>query len=111
MVNSTRQDETSTTLHLVFLLLLSGLWVTTTVLLFVPNNKLHQMGLGNAIAVDLSLGVLFAFCIAVASIMIWRRRSCPLPLFALVQFLAWGHSVGIWLLLFVAAFFAIQHGL
>jgi hypothetical protein len=68
------------------------------------------MGLGNAIAIDLSLGVLFALVIAILSIR--RRKSCPSTiLFGLVQLLAWGHSVGIWAFLLIAAYIAIQRGL
>ena len=108
--NSPHSSGTDAAFHVALLLLISGLWCVTIVLAFVPNNRLHEMGLGNAIAIDLTVGVLFALAIAILSIR--RRKSCPsTAIFALVQLLAWGHSIGIWLFLFIAAYFAIQRGL
>jgi hypothetical protein len=57
------------------------------------------MGLGNAIAIDMTVGVLFAIFVAMFSIR--HRAHGPLPVFILVQLLAWAHGVGIWLLLIV----------
>jgi hypothetical protein len=94
---------------LLLLMLIVGLWTVTIVLSQVPNNRLHEMGLGNAIAIDVSLGVLVAICIAIVSLRF--RASSPVALFVLVQVLAWGHSVGLWLFLIVMAFIAAQHGL
>ena len=83
--------------------------MATIVLAFLPNNRLHEMGLGNAIAIDLSLGVLFA--LGIAGVSIYYRATSPWAVFVMVQLLAWGHSVGIWLFLIIAAFIAVQHGL
>jgi hypothetical protein len=86
------------------------MWIATYALLVTPNNKLHDMGLGNAVALDVTLGTLLAFGIAVVSII--YRKTCPsLVLFLLIQLLAWGHSVGIWFVLSVAAYRAIKLGL
>lgn len=108
--NAPARVRSDARLHFLLLSLISGLWCVTVVLAFVPNNRLHDMGLGYAIAVDFTAGCLFAVSIAIMSIR--RRETCPSPvLFALVQVLAWGHGVGIWLLVFIAAFAAVQQGL
>ena len=86
-----------------------ALWVATFVLAFTPNNKLHAYGLDNAIALDLFIGVPFAFFIAIVSLV--KRRSCPnVPLLIATQLLAWGHSVGLIALLVLAGIFAIRNG-
>jgi hypothetical protein len=97
-------------LHFILLSLISGLWCVTVILAFVPNNRLHDMGLGYAVAVDLTAGCFFALSIAIQSIR--HRETCPsLFLFALVQVLAWGHAIGIWLLIFIAAFVTLLQSL
>lgn len=96
-------------LHFGMCLSVAALWITTFILMTTPNSKLHAMGLGNAIAFDLTLGVLYAFCVALVSLS--QRRSCPSTgLFLMTQFLAWGHSVGLVILLALAASFAVRAG-
>jgi hypothetical protein len=97
-------------LHVTLLLTMVGLWTVTCLLAVVPNNRLQEMGLGSAIAVDLTVGVLLAFVVGVVSIRC--RRSAPsLAVFLLTQILAWAHSVGLLALLGLAAHLAIQKGL
>ncbi len=96
-------------LHVGLFLSMFALWVATIVLVFTPNNKLNAYGLGNAIALDLFVGVPFAFVIAIVSLV--KRQSCPnLPLLIVTQLLAWGHSVGLIALLVLAGIFAIRNG-
>jgi hypothetical protein len=103
MPDSQRQFQKSA-IQFVLLLFISALWIATIVLAFIPNNRLWQMGLGNAIAIDMTLGVLFAIFVAIFSIR--HRTQGPLPIFILVQVLAWAHGVGIWLLLIVVGIVA-----
>lgn len=96
--------------HFLLLSLISGLWCVTLALSFVPNNRLHDMGLGYAVAVDVTAGCFFALSIAIQSIR--HSETCPSRvLFALVQVLAWAHAVGIWLLIFTVAFITLLYGL
>ncbi|HEX8391797.1 MAG TPA: hypothetical protein VF665_05490 [Longimicrobium sp.] len=107
--NASARGKSDARLHFVLLSLISGLWCVTVILAFVPNNRLHDLGLGSAVAIDLTAGALFALLIAILSIR--HRETCPSRvLFALVQVLAWGHSIGIWLLIFIGAFVALLQG-
>lgn len=86
-----------------------ALWITNFVVAILPNNVLHSYGLGNAVALDLGLGIPFAF--VVATISLSKRRSCPnLPLLIITQVLAWAHSIGLITLFAIAIIIAIQVG-
>ena len=96
--------------HIALFVLIVVMWIATYFLWVTPNNKLHDMGLGNAVAFDVTLGTLLALGIAVVSIVF--RKTCPsLILFLPTQMLAWGHSVGIWLVLVLAMYSEIKLGL
>lgn len=62
-------------LHVGLFVSVFALWVTTCILAVTPNNQLYAVGLGNAIALDLFLGVPFAFVVAIISLV--KRRLCP----------------------------------
>jgi hypothetical protein len=85
------------------------LWIVTFVLAFTPNNKLHELGFGNAVATDMTVGIFFAFPVAVFSFA-KRRTSQSIVLVSATQLLAWGHSLGLIVFFAFAAVYALRHG-
>lgn len=104
-----RPPKHETLLHIGMCLCMIMLWLTSYILAITPNNRLHANGFGNAIMLDLLLGIPFAFFIAICSF--FKRRTCPYRMiFFVTQFLAWGHSVGLIAFLTIAMIYALRHG-
>jgi uncharacterized membrane protein len=107
--NLSAHPTKQTALHVGLCLSVAALWIITPVLAFTPNNKLHELGFGNAIVIDMTVGIFFAFLVAVYSFAM--RRTCPSrALFVITQVLAWGHSVGLIVFFVYATVYALRHG-
>jgi len=94
-----------------------GILISILILTFVriilwntPNNELHELGLGNAVALDLTVGALFAFILAMISL--FCRKSAPSKsIFLISQFLTWTNSIGVWVILVGIGLYAGMSGL
>lgn len=97
------------TLHYTILAAVIILTLARTVLWNTPNNVLHEHGFGSAVATDLSLGVLFAFGLAIVSL--FNRKKAPSKkVFYATQILAWLNSIGVWIILIGFGFYAVLNG-
>ena len=101
--------NSNNTLHYWILIAIFLLTIVRIILWNVPNNKLHEMGLGNAISFDMSVGVLFALSLAIISL-IYRKTARSKTVFFLSQFLAWANSIGVWVGIIGIAFYTAMNG-
>ena len=96
-------------LHFGILAALLALTLIRAILWTTHNNKLHDMGLGNAVGLDMTLGALLAGGLAVMSI-IYRKQAPSKWVFYASQVLGWAGSVGVWAAILFSGFYAILSG-
>ena len=76
----------------------------------VPNNKLYELGLDLVLDADMILGSLIALVLVIISIS--EKNNAPSKVvFYTTQFLGWGYSIGVFVIILCFGLYATMNGL